>query len=371
VEGDRIARIVPDGSPCPSADRVLDLDDAHVLPGFIDLHIHGAAGVDVTDTDVDSLERLARWLASQGVTRFVPTLVPTPLDALVETTRRLASWISGANEAPPSGAIPVGVHFEGPFVNRSRCGALDPARLLDGTARDRFFSAFGAGLLAGLPARMITVAPEIDDGLELIREAVERGFVVSLGHTEADAERLEAAVLAGARHMTHFMNAMPPVSARAPGPVGWGLLDTRVSVDLIADLHHVDPLALRLVVANKTPAQVALISDAVAPAGLGDGVYRVWDEPVIVRGGRTANAAGGLAGSATSLGGDVANCLRLGFSLVDVALMASTVPARVLGLDALGAIAPGMVADLVAVRDELEPVLTLVGGRVVFSADGN
>ncbi len=365
VEGDKITSVIPAAWQPPAAEHVIDLHDAYLAPGFVDVHIHGSAGVDVGAADDAELDRMSGWLATCGVTRFVPTLVPTPLSDLEEVSTRLARWISRTLVAPPSGAIPLGLHFEGPFVSAARCGALDKGEFLRGTERDAFFDAVGADRLAGLPIRFITVAPEIEGGFDLVRDCTAREFVVSLGHTEATPEQLDRAVTAGARHMTHFMNAMPQLHHRHPGPVGWGLLDKRVSVDVIADLHHLDPLALRLVVASKTPTRVALISDAVAPAGLGDGTYQMWGEEIRVADGRTSNASGGLAGSVVTLRDAVRNMTQIGFSLVDAVRMASTVPARVLGLESLGAIAPGKVADLVAFRDELEPILTVVAGRVV------
>jgi N-acetylglucosamine-6-phosphate deacetylase len=365
VAGDRIEAVVPAGHPLPRAGWFIDLDRAFLAPGFVDIHVHGGMGIDVMDASDAELNRVSNWLANCGVTRFVPTLVAAPLAKMHEASARIAKWVARALVSPPLGAIPVGLHFEGPFLNRARCGALDANSFIDGNSRHAFFDPLWPDVLAGLPAKLITLAPEVEAGIDLVKDCVSRGLVVSLGHTEADVAVLEWAVEAGARHMTHFMNGMPQMHHRAIGPVGFGLLDKRVSVDLIADLHHRHPDAIRLIIAMKTSTKVALISDSVAPAGLGDGDYTLWGRRLRVEGLRTIGENGGLVGSCITLREAVKNTARLGFSLVDVVRMASTVPARMLGLEALGSVAPGKIADLVAFRSDLDPIVTVVAGRVV------
>lgn len=356
-----------------SPGRVLDLRGTTLYPGFIDLHIHGSVGVDTLAASAEDLLRVARFLASRGVTGWLPTLVPAPVEDYARAVSAIDDLMSrqlsgeSAHEGAPS-ARSLGVHYEGPFVNESQCGAL----------RTRYFRTYdGPRGLDELPtlaapraAHMITVAPEIEGGIELVRELAARGWIVSVGHTRADARTLDSAATAGARHMTHFYNAMSPLHHRAPGPVGWGLLADDVTCDLIADGVHLDPLALRLAVRCKTPARVALISDAVAPAGLGDGAYRVWGETIRVEGGRTSNERGNIAGSVISVLDAVRLCLSLGIEPPDVARMAASVPARVLGIDAdCGSIEVGKRADLVALDADGSVRLTLIGGRVAFRAD--
>jgi N-acetylglucosamine-6-phosphate deacetylase len=269
VEAGRIARVGPgDGG---GAARVLDLGGLTVYPGFVDVHIHGAVGVDTLEASAEDLGRVASFLAGRGVTAWLPTLVPAPAEDYRRAVGSVEELIR-RQESLPAAARAVGLHYEGPFVNERQCGAL----------RTAYFKTYAvASDLDGLPtlgargaAHMITLAPEIEGGVELCGELARRGWVVSIGHTRANVETLERARAAGARHMTHFLNAMAPLHHREPGPIGWGLVRDDVTVDLIADGVHSDPLALRLVLRCKTADRVSLISDAVAPAGLGDGVIR-------------------------------------------------------------------------------------------------
>ena len=382
VEGGRIARIFRAGEGAGTgAARTFDLRDLTLYPGFIDLHIHGSVGVDTLAASADDLLRVARFLAAEGVTGWLPTLVPAPAEdyaravaAVDELMRRQRG--DESSSAASSGSLweddaaaarALGVHYEGPFVNEQQCGAL----------RTRYFRTYaGPESVDDLPtlgaagaAHMITVAPEIEGGVELTRELAARGWIVSVGHTRADMATLDAARAAGARHMTHFFNAMSPLHHRAPGPVGWGLTNDDVTCDVIADGVHCDPLMLRLALRCKTADRLALISDAVAPAGLGDGRYEIWGEQIAVEGGRTSNERGSIAGSVITMRDAARSMLSLGASPREVARMAALTPARLLKLDdELGSIDEGKRADLVALDPAGRARLTLVGGRVAFDA---
>jgi N-acetylglucosamine-6-phosphate deacetylase len=315
------------------------------------------------EADARELHRVARFLAASGVTTWVPTLVPGPIE---EYRRAVASVeeLMRSQDSLEAAARAAGVHYEGPFVNERQCGAL----------RTEFFRTFDSpSKLEELPtldvegaAHMMTFAPEVEGGVNLIKELVARGWVASIGHTRASVDTLEAALTAGARHMTHFLNAMSPLHHREPGPIGWGLVRDDVTVDLIADGVHSDPLMLRLVLRCKTPARVSLISDAVAPAGLGDGDYRLWGETIRVREGRTSNERGSIAGSVITML-DAARMTRsLGLTEPEVARVASLNPSRVLGLEDRGSIEEGKRADLTALDDSGQVRLTIVGGRIAF-----
>jgi N-acetylglucosamine-6-phosphate deacetylase len=216
--------------------------------------------------------------------------------------------------------------------------------------------------------RMITLAPEVEGGIELVRELKRRGWVVSIGHTRASLDVLDAALAAGARHMTHFMNAMAPLHHRNPGPIAWGLSHEDVCIDLIADGIHLDPFMLPLLLKIKGVKAISLISDAIAAAGKGDGDYNIWGETISVKHGRTANASGSIAGSVITMLDAVRLMLSLGVSHVDVAQMAATNPARLLGLaHECGSIEPGKRADLVALDASGNVHVTLVNGHVIHN----
>ena len=360
VEGDKISSIV-DGGVSVRADDRIDLADHKLFPGFIDVHNHGSVGIDIMDAQPDTLGDVSRYLASQGVTSWLPTLVPSSDD----NYGRVAQAIEVAMQTSSRGARILGIHYEGPFVNSAQCGAL----------HTNYFKAYsGPADLNCLrtPAygsKMITLAPEVEGGVELVSELNRRGWVISIGHTRADLKLLDAAFENGARHMTHFMNAMAALHHRKPGPVNWGLSRDDVTCDMIADGIHLDPSMLRLLVKVKGTSRLSLISDAIAAAGKGDGEYQIWGETITVKNGRTSNSAGSIAGSVISLSDAVGMMSSLGFSAVEVARMASLNPARLLRIDhECGSIEEGKRADLVAIDADGNVKLTIVGGEVVFRA---
>lgn len=364
VEGARIKRIfAPGESARAQTVKTITLNNHTLFPGFIDIHTHGALGVDVLTAGVSDLVRVAQYLAESGVTAWLPTLVPAPDEDYRSAASAVEQLVSHQAEQAPAARV-LGLHYEGPFVNSQQCGALRPA----------FFRTFRqASDLDALPSlkapgarHMMTLAPELEGGLELVRELTRRGWVASIGHTRATPDILDRAFAAGARHMTHFFNAMPPLHHRSPGAVGWGLAHEHVTCDVIADGIHVDPLTLRLVLRAKSAERVALISDSVAPTGLGDGSFQLWNEIITVREGRTQNESGHIAGSVINLGDAVRLMRGLGVSDEDIALMASRNPARLLKVeDDCGTIEEGKRADLVALDEDYRVRLTIINGRVI------
>ena len=345
-----------DESDAGSAEMI-DLGGMTLLPGFIDVHIHGAVGVDVMEATADGLHEVSEFLASQGVTAWVPTFVPGGDENYASGVRAISQAMQR------DGARVLGVHYEGPFVNSAQCGAL----------HTEYFKTYsGPEDLDSLPVpenavRMITLAPEVSGGVELVRELKARGWVISIGHTRADVKVLDEACAAGARHMTHFMNAMAPLHHRSPGPIAWGLSREDVTFDLIADGIHLDPFMLRLLMKIKSPRGISLISDAIAAAGKGDGDYQIWGETISVKNGRTANASGSIAGSVISMLDAVRLMRSLGAGYVELADMASGNPARLLGLESVcGSIEVGKRADLVVMDHDDKVKLTIIGGEIAF-----
>ncbi len=346
------------GSYDASAEVEIDLDGASLFPGFIDVHNHGAVGIDVNEADADGLIAIGEFLARNGVTAWLPTFVPDSHETYSRVIGEIGKVMSVQDDLPI--AQIVGVHYEGVFANTQMCGALRP----------QYFRTFSGAELDELPklssgSHMTTLAPEIEGGIELVGELTRRGWIPSIGHTKADPAVLDKALEAGARHMTHFFNAMTGLHHRDVGVVGWGL--TRdVTIDIIADGIHVHPEILKFVLAEKGDHAVSLISDSIAPTGLGDGDFELWDEKIEVRNGRTRNERGSIAGSVITMLDAVRNYRRLGTADKTIAKIASANPARLIGVgETRGSIEAGKRADLVAIDSDGQVSLVLVGGKPV------
>ncbi|HWC75872.1 MAG TPA: N-acetylglucosamine-6-phosphate deacetylase [Blastocatellia bacterium] len=345
--------------------ETVDLAGGYLAPGMIDLHIHGSVGVDVLDADADALARLSEFLLTEGVTGYFATLVPADEEHYRKALAEIASYTKNAT----AGARILGIHFEGPFVSHNRCGALQPDffRTFNGDSQtlDLFTE---LREVSSLPTLM-TLAPEIEGGLDLILALTNRGVRPFIGHTEADPETLDRAAEAGARHITHFPNALNPLHHRKPGAVAWGLVRGDITADCIADFHHVHPLMLKLIYQAKGAGGLALISDAILPTGLGDGEFTVWGDRISVREGLTSlvggPSEGTIAGSVITMRQALRNAVSLGIAVEDAVRMAAGVPARVCGLDSdYGSLEEKKRADIVGFDDELGVMLAVVGGSV-------
>lgn len=312
---------------------------AVAVPGLVDLQVNGVAGVDLRVADREGYEVAGRLLAGCGATAVQPTFHSQDLDAHCRSLARLNEVLAD----PPRGTRWLPAHMEGPFLATSRRGAHDPRHLLacDDWALDR--------LLASGPVALMTIAPELDGSQEIIRRLVGAGVVVSVGHTDAAHDQVSAAVDAGARHITHCWNAMRPISARDPGPVGAALSDPRLTVGVIADLVHVSGpvLALTAAAARK---RLAATTDSVASAAC-----NAVDSEV-----RTAD--GVLAGGIGTPDGCLRNLVRVGVSLADAVDACGGAQRRLLGLTPVRLL-PGEQAELVLLDEALEPLRTMVDGR--------
>jgi N-acetylglucosamine-6-phosphate deacetylase len=377
IRDGRIAQVTRYHPTGLSSEDSVDLNGAYLAPGMIDIHIHGSVGVDVLEADREGLSKLSRFLLQEGVTGYFATLVPTSdagyKSSLAEIENFIAHQRSETNsKGHLEGARVLGVHFEGPFVSRHRCGALQPRylRSFDGDARsiELFIPSVGGHKLGN--SSLITVAPEIEGGVDLIKKLLAGNDRIFIGHTEADPELLDVAAQAGARHITHFPNALDPLHHRNPGAVAWGLLRDDISFDCIADFHHVHPLMLELMYKAKGPGRMALISDAILPTGQGDGEFEVWGDRIGVTNGRTSlldgTAKGTIAGSVITMRQAIKNIVSIGVSLEEAFRMASAVPASAAGIDSeLGSIQVGKIADLVAFDNDFNVLHTVVHGKLV------
>ena len=360
----------------PAGISLSDFGDGVIVPGYVDLHVHGGAGFDVMDDDGKALPAIERLLARHGVTSFFPTTVTAPIDATLRALERLADAIeesqSGGQRTNKVGSgrtLALGIHLEGPFISHARRGVHPPEDLVAPTLPlfERFWQAARGRIC------MMTIAPELEGALEVIAEAARRGVCVSLGHSDADFATAERGIAAGARHATHTFNAMRPLGHntldhRNPGILGVVLTDDRVSADIIADGIHLDPAIVKLFARAKGPEQTVLITDAISATGMPDGRYRLGSFEVDVREGK-CTLDGKLAGSVLTMDRAVQNLARFAeWGLQHAVAAASRNPARAARIANKGVIAAGADADFLVLSPKGEVLRTFIGGVDCFSA---
>jgi len=331
-----------------------------LVPGFVDLHVHGGAGADFMDGTVEAARRVCAFHARHGTVALAATTLSAPR---TEITAAVMAAAAVARDPHPGEARVAGIHLEGPYVNPAKAGAQDPAALREvgGAEVEEWLAAAG-----GLPVT-ITVAPEVGGVLELIAARAGR-VTFSLGHTEADEELALRALAAGASRFTHLWNAMPPLHHRRPGAVGAALGSPSATLELIADGQHVHPLLLAAC-ARLAPRRTALVTDAMRAAGMAEGRYTLGPLEVEVREGTARLPDGTLAGSLLTMDAAVRTMvLDAGVRLALVLPLAGEVPARALGLDGKGRIAPGADADLVELDTDLRAARVWIAGREVATA---
>ena len=359
VDGGRIAglhdkeRII---ASSPTAHEI-DGQGGFLVPGFIDLQINGAFGYDFT-WEPENIWEVAKALPKYGVTSFLPTIVSSPAQKI-----RLAQDVL-MNGKPTGfrGANPIGLHLEGPYLNRVKSGAHNPMHIREpeGSAHASWEPSRGI--------RMVTLAPEIPGALDLVSDLTARGIVVSMGHSKASIGQAVKGIDAGARYGTHLFNAMAPLDHREPGLVGALLQDERVKVGLIVDGIHVDPAVVGLVWRLVGEGRLNLVSDAMEALGKQPGNYRVHEFDVVVDGTSARLADGTLAGSVLSLDCALRNLIKItGCELSRAVKTVTTTPADLLGVpDVKGRLEIGSAADVVLLSPEYEVIFTMAAGEIVY-----
>lgn len=350
VENGRFAHVLED-VPGPAE----DLDGALVIPGLVDIHVHGCAGADFSDGDYAGLVRMARYLARRGVTSFAPASMTLPYDALDKAFHAAARL---RREGLADGARLMGIQMEGPFLSREKRGSQNPAylRLPDW---DRFLRLYDAaeGLL-----RIVDVAPELPGAVEFTRRASEK-CRVSVAHTAAGYDQAAAVFDARATHLTHLFNAMSGIHHRHPGPIGAASERENVTAELICDGIHVHPSAVRMAF-RLFPGRICLISDALRCCGMADGSYSLGGQEILLSGGVARLTGGAIAGSAADLYQCMRRAVSFGIPREQAVWAATVLPARVIGRESeTGAIADGRAADFVICGGELEPEAVYLGGK--------
>lgn len=344
----------------PENSESYDAGNGYILPGFLDIHIHGYAGADMSDGSVEGIGRMAKALAQEGVTGFLGTTMALPESSLMQVADSYRQY----REAPESdGAQLFGVHLEGPFFSQAKRGAQAPEAVIDPDEGffTRLWEAFDGDV------KLMAMAPELPGAMELIRLASQK-CRVSLGHTQADYDTACQALSNGADHITHLYNAMPPFVHRAPGVIGAAAEKARFC-ELIGDGQHLHPAVVRQTFRWFGGEKICLISDCMRAGGLPDGAYTLGGQAVTVKNGRATLHDGTLAGSVTSLGECVRRVIRMGVPKEEAIWSATLRPAQSVGLDTLtGSLTPGKRADVLITDENFIPRLVLVGGRVVYRA---
>jgi N-acetylglucosamine-6-phosphate deacetylase len=363
IEDGRIVEVL-DGRPAESADHT-PLARGILSPGLVDVQVNGAYGIDFISASPAGWATIAGRLPATGVTAYQPTFTTAPIETLIGGLGRAVE--ARAHPASRSVARLIGVHLEGPFLSPQQPG-VHPVHFMVPPSEANLDL-----LLVGETERdiitMVTLAPELPDAIEAIRRLVAAGIRVSVGHTDATAAQVRAAADAGATMVTHIFNAQRRLGHREPGVAGQALADPRLVVGLIADLMHVAGEIVGVVM-HAAAGRVALVTDAMAAAGMPPGRYELGGALIdVLSDGLPRNAAGAIAGSTLALDAAVRNVVSVGLSPAIALDAATRVPADVVGRADLGRIAPGAHADLVWWSDDLVPLQTWIGGERVSAVD--
>ncbi len=337
--------------------------DGIVLPGFIDEHIHGAGGSDAMDGTEEALQTISEYVAKEGTTGFLATTMTQSPENIGKALKNVKNV---REKGEYKGAEVLGVHLEGPFISPKHVGA-QPLEYVAKPAPETFDK---YNELSGGNIKIVTLAPEVEGGLDLVKHLKNIGVVASIGHTGAKFSDVEAAVAAGASNVTHTYNAQTPLHHREAGVVGAAMLFDELNCEMICDTIHVSVPAIRIFVKNKPHDKFTLITDAMRAKGMPDGLSELGGQQVFVKNGEARLADGTLAGSVLKMNVAIKNLVeKVGVSLTEAVDFASANPAKNLGLyDERGSIEVGKRADFAVMDKDFNILCTVVGGKVVYKA---
>ncbi|MEH7492560.1 N-acetylglucosamine-6-phosphate deacetylase [Neobacillus niacini] len=337
-------------------------EDQTVVPGFIDVHIHGAAGADTMDATIHALETMAKALPAEGTTSFLATTITQKHEKIETALINAADYLKGHNDSGKADVL--GVHLEGPFINKKRAGAQPMEYIMDPDIE--LFKHWQE--LAEGSIKLVTVAPELENGINFVTYLHETGVIASIGHSDAVYEEMEKAVQSGAKQVTHLFNGMRGIHHREPGVAGSALLFNELMVELIADGIHVVPEVMKLVINAKGTDGCVLITDAMRAKCLKNGVYDLGGQDVSVADGKALLSDGTLAGSILKMNDSIKNILEAAeITLSQAVQMASVNPARQLNVyDRKGSISVGKDADITILSNEYQVDMTFCRGEIAY-----
>ena len=340
--------------------EVIEGKDKYIVPGYIDIHVHGGGGSDVMDGDYEAINQVAIAHSHFGTTSFLPTTMTMSKDKIIRSLRSICKAVKKGT----AGAEILGIHMEGPYINPEKKGAQKEDDIKKISIEE--FLEFNQA--SGNLIRLVTIAPEMPGAIGLIKYLYKQGIVASVGHTNATYVQTQAGIQAGLSHVTHTFNAMRELHHREPGVVGAALTSPELTVEVIADGIHIHPIVLKILTKIKESEKVVLITDAMRAAGLKEGTYDLGGQEVIVTKGQARLKDGTLAGSVLTMDKAVKNMVnKIGIQLPKAIQMASFNPARSIGIDdKKGSLEPGKDADIVILNKNLETELTIVAGKIVY-----
>ena len=363
VEKGRIREIVNEeelSTATLTGAEVIEGKDKFIVPGYIDIHVHGGGGSDVMDGDYEAINQVAIAHSHFGTTSFLPTTMTMSKDKIIRSLRSICEAVKKGT----AGAEILGIHMEGPYINPEKKGAQKEDDIKKISLEE--FLEFNQA--SGNLIRLVTIAPEMLGAIGLIKYLYKQGIIVSVGHTNATYVQTQAGIQAGLSHVTHVFNAMRELHHREPGVVGAALTSPELTVEVIADGIHIHPIVLKILTKIKESEKIVLITDAMRAAGLKDGTYDLGGQEVIVAKGQARLKDGTLASSVLTMDKAVKNMVnKVGIQLPKAIQMASFNPARSIGIDdKKGSLEPGKDADIVILNKNLETELSIVAGKIVY-----